>query len=286
MDLEKAIGKIAELAQVAGRALPTEIKLSGLGPDEYAIAFPGEKDVDIRYKPTPPRRHLAFDLDAFERIVNDLTSEDKPGRVYIGRGEIVCVLDHGDHRLHRITMKMPMHESFVVLANASNAHGKDWLGEAIEERDDSAEVLAGMTQKQMDWLLRTQFTDVTPASFAPLVRKVRAVRGANIASETQHGRASVDRDIQAEVRGADGQEIPSEVTIEVPVLMEHLFPEAMIPRARVRCAVRLNLDDVTFTLRPQPGLCEIAIGEAVDAIEQRLKQQLPHCVVYGYGWPE
>lgn len=110
--------------------------------------------------------------------------------------------------------------------------------------------------------LRRCFTD---SNLLALVRNLKWKVGADTAGDVQHGRESLGRAIQAEVRGESS--IPEDIFLSVPIWENFRFATT------VTCAVEIFPAEEVFKLTPLPGSMERALDDGLDAIRELFESE-------------
>lgn len=186
----------------------------------------------------------------------DNLTDVSAARVYVGPDRIRVVWD--DDRRDSITMALPWSEPFALLAKP--------------------EALAGLGQRDLVWMLRTAFRGMyAPSELLPTVRTIKFSSAGMAATEIQHGRESMGRELQQEVVGAGA--IPEEVTFTVPVFAD-LVHERNFFATSVVCALDIDLDKQRFTLKPLPDEIAVARRRAVEWVCERIRHLCPAATVF------
>lgn len=210
----------------------------------YRVGFPGDGNRAasvgrVEVEPAP-RNYQSESLEGLCGVVVDLANKfvDRGGvRVFAGRARVLAILGE-DVRRDSVTMMLSISEPFQTLIDAS-------------------EDLDGIAQADLLWTLKSQFrNNVAPASFLPNLKQMRFKRDTAGTSDMSPGRESLGRQVMAEIVGATG-DFPETVTLTCPMYSN--LPTA--PMATVECALRVNLEQQTFTLKPIDGELDRVRGE-------------------------
>jgi hypothetical protein len=186
-----------------------------------------------------------------------LTAGEGAAGVYVGHDKIRVVWD--EDRRDSIEMALPWSEPFALLAKP--------------------EALAGLTQRDLIWLLRSTFKGAfAPPELLPTVRSVKFTSAGQAESDIQHGRESLGRKVDAEITGAGA--IPEEVIFRVPVYSDMVDDAGNHFTASVACALDIDLEKQRFTLKPLPDEVAVAKREANAWICERIALACPGAVVY------
>lgn len=198
----------------------------------------------------PPRRYEASSVEGLKSQLDAFKVVD--WTVFIGSGSVVAVMDEDDDRQDRITLPLLRTESFVQLSDARSC---------LSDKD----------QKEMEWKLRSTFAGrVQPATFAPTIRQLKWKSDKKGASDVSHGRETVDLSVEQELSGIESDGFPEVVTIQTPVYEEiALMGQDVL--FGIQCAVRVNVADRTFTLKPLEGEVGRAENHALELIATEVR---------------
>ena len=185
------------------------------------------------------------------------------GRAFVGPDRVDVVLDEAGEAVDLLRLGLTRTRGFRVLA---------------------ADALDSMDQAELLWELRSLFPDaVAPADFLPALRKLRFNTHNSGGVDVSQGREPRDLSVERTVRGGeDAAEFAETVTLSTPVF-EQLAAEKDKPMFEITCAVRVNLEERTFTLRPLDGELLRATTEALDHIAGVL-EQAPFAVEKQADW--
>lgn len=125
-------------------------------------------------------------------------------------------------------------------------------------------------QKQFVRLLRNTFGQCATDSSRRLLHTSRIVAFSQSVAghgKIEHGRESLGRDIEADVRSEAG-DIPEEITLNVRIFTDPYTTA----RHEIRCLVDVNAREGTFNLSPLEGDLNDAIEAETARIVDRLKQ--------------
>ena len=249
MNVDSAIDRIATLATRANGA--RVIQIPG-GPSHVTMLEDREGQIRSVEALPPLRAYKAFSLDGLaEQLLSIASKED--AAVFVGREAVVAVFNEDEDRRNLSTVSLTRSEAFASLCKLEEA--------------------SKIAQQDLVLELRTTFAhSFGPDSFLPVVRKLKFSRSTDGASDVQHGRESMGKQVTAEVSGVDGA-IPEEVTFTVPVYDQVEF------LASVRCAVHVDVVEAAFVVKPLGGEIEKALREANAHMAQHLMTRLGGWVV-------
>lgn len=221
-----------------------------LEPRIYAVVSP-DGSVEYRSAAPPIRQHKIHGIDEVAGFVQ-FTEDDlsnKPTVWFSGSGVSVVMEDTDtDPRDDRATVKLERTQAHATLA----AIGKSWF-----------------PQKEFVRLLRITLADAATDETLNLLRVVRVLSfSESIAGhgKIEHGRQSLGRDIEAEVK-SDAGELPETVAFNVRLYTD----PGLTQRFQVVFAVDVNPKDGTFNLSPLGESLTDAVDAQVEAIGERLR---------------
>lgn len=226
-----------------------------------------EQDGKIIERPVPPplRNHVVDSIaDLIEAskkwgVNGDAETGGNSGTVWISEKQVRLVIDDADRREHVTCPLTPA----VVFATARG------LDEPLRQAD-----LVG--------LLRREFRDaIGAAEMLAAVRKLRFKQRSEGHSALTHGGESLGRQIENEVTGMEGLEIPELLTLET-----NLFSNPGERDHRYKLTLDLEIDPANqlFLLRPLPDEVEHVIQAALNEIAVRLEEELPDTSIF-FGRP-
>lgn len=247
--IKEAIEKIVDVSAAGRQArvftVPSE-------PSDVYFLQSAEGVVDKRWAERSPRGFVADSIDGIVSISGVLRRRDGVITYFVGGDQVRIEAESDNGRLSdSASVALQRGEAYRLLCEAESK-------------------LAGRTQAEMVWLLRTSFASaVTPATLLATVRKLRIKTSADGTSEIQHGRASMGKAVHHEAAGADSP-LPEEITVTCAVWEAVSINGEPLPDARVTCALDINLEEGTFTLRPLPGAIRQAANDARRWIADRI----------------
>lgn len=198
-----------------------------IGPDGHA-----EK---LIVDPKP----LAVVLDTPDALVNYANAEaDKQkAEFYCSETRIILVLDKAVRR-DIATCPLPLSPQYA------------WLKGKTEPR----------TQRDFIRLLRIELRGCLPpdSNLLTLARSLKWQTNAETTGNVQHGKESMGRNIDSQVSGPGS--IPEEIALTVPVF------ESFPYRARIACAIDVQVSDQKLQLVPYPLEVDRAMHEAMTEI--------------------
>lgn len=264
---DNAIATVSELTRSAMK--PGWMDFPSGDPRKVMVA----PDGDLGAMWVPSRSYKAMSIAGFLEQVNDLAAvpgEDWAGdskgeltndvRIFVGDDRIVAVFNERTNRSDTVTLDLNKLESIKMLLSPDSS-------------------LKSLSQKQLEWLLRSTYADrVTPITFLPSIRKLKITGHSGGGSVVSHGRETKDLSIEAEIAGLDG-DLPEEITLSSSIFAE-LADGSVPPEFRVRCAVLINVEKASFTIKPLEGEVARAMAAARRDVIARLKEvELPDNVV-------
>lgn len=257
-DLESNGGQIAQVALLTEQAMkPGWLDCPGDSPLKIMVRPNGETD-DVW---VPPRSYTAFGIDGFAAMVRDIASvgslpswgeaEGNAVRVFVGESEAVAVFDERGSRTHTVRMGLSVLESAKMLSRGN---------------------LSNLDQKTIVWYLRSVYAGrFLPASLLPVLRKLKIKGGSGGGSTVEHGRETRDLSIEAEITGVS-EGVPEEVVLSTAVFAELADGEGESPEFACKCALRINLEDSSFTIAPLEGEVARMMRAARSEVAARIRQ--------------
>ncbi len=233
------------LTQHAEKAMtPVVIHPEGEPDHNYLVAMPDGGMEWFEADPAP-RLHNAFDLATVARWA----SQGAKPSPWCSRRGVVLVLDD-DTRRDVVRLDLVESPQLATLR-------------ALEERKPAFD------QKAFARLLRI---DLAGCLASPnLLQSVKQVKFSvlkGLEGEASHGKESIGKTLQAELKGANA--VPEEAEVVLPVWSGQAHPT----RYCVRCAVEIDVIGERFQLIPFPGAIEDAFCRAEAALLARLAEEL------------
>jgi hypothetical protein len=207
----------------------------------------------------PPIQNVAYDIDTLCRAVIDSQGEEPAdpkdeefAEIWYSRNGVVALYDRNqpDSRGSRCTLTLSPSPQLAMLQKWEQ-HG-------------------GATIKQSEFvlLLRTMFAGCGVDGLLPIIRGVKATRGAEVSSQIQQGKVSMNKSIVAEMSGTAA--IPEQAMFWVP-----MFAQAAVQNEqRVRIAIDPQPETEAFRLIVLPGDIEKAQADAEEALAKSIKAAL------------
>lgn len=228
-------------------------------PDHASLLIRADGTIDAEM--VRPRAYRATSIDGLIAMANYLSTTPEGSRegnkavISVASGSAMMVLEEQTARTHRVELQLPSTKSIGIL----DAGG-----------------FSGVTQDELDWELRSNFPNrVAPASFLPQVRKLKFKASSSGGREIGHGRETVDLSVEAELSGSVDP-FPEEIILKTPVFEELASMEMFF---EVRCAVRVNTAERTFTIKPLEGEVFRARLSARQYIATLIRRQVPESIV-------
>lgn len=275
MNLRETIQLVQETAVKAGQVAPKFEKLAGMAPDQFVKVVAGESQHEVITLEPAPRKYIAQSLEGLCQQVTHFapraanpagsTSDAAAGEsrtlaVFAGEGQVKAVLSENADRRDTISMALVWSDAFNLLNDYENT-------------------LEDVVQEEFAWLLKTTLGDeLTPGNFASQVKSLKFSRAVNRESEIRTGRESLGQSVLAEVSGLN-TDFPDEITARVPVYSNIRDANGDEFKFDVRCAVRINMGEGKFTLRPLSGELEAAQHAADSHVAERIRKGVPKTVV-------
>lgn len=243
--LKELIDRVVELGVQAStaRVLPCDREPSHI----YWLEGSDGKLTRIEAEPVP-RKSRASDLSAIVGFALDHHVPPQTVEIWYSRTSVVVYLDSLTRRdLVQLTLTISSQIKLLAELEANRR---------------------ALDQKQFVNLLRINLNRCVTPTLLQSVRLVKFRQEANSGGEIQHGKASIGKSLEAELRGA--QTVPEEVTVCVPVFEGFLAHRTF----EVECAVDIDAAAERFSLIPYPGSVEGAIRAAEAAIGNQLLEML------------
>ena len=167
------------------------------------------------------------------------TAADAEGRVttgatlvFVGDNAVSARVDDSQRCRDRLTMPLTFTPEFQRLRELERAGQGKGQQAFVDE-------------------LRIQFARSVDVEVVDLFRSLRFIAETGNEGQVQTGRESVGRKLKRELlAGSDGMNIPDEICLRVFVYEEITDSNVCWP---IRCAVRVDLDEQTFSLHPLAG---------------------------------
>lgn len=239
--LQEAIEQITDMAVEA--AGPKIVAIPG-DPTRLLVNANGKCEMHVL--PPAHRKHTVRTLDDMV-LITERASGVWGGKpvLWHDRASVVLVVDDGERR-DVVTMPLQIAETYATV-------------EKLAARK--------FTQKEFVQLLRVSLRGcVVDPTLLPAVRELKFKKNASGTSGIQHGRESMGREIESEIVGADA--IPEEVVLQTRVYNN---PDVQY-MAKVTCALDIDLESESFTLRPMPDQLEEAVQGAQNEVRTRLEE--------------
>lgn len=239
--LQEALQYLARQAEEAN--VPSVTAIPG-DPVQVLISHGGA--YEKHQLPPAHRKHTVRTLDDMI-LITERASAVWGGKpvLWHDRASVVLVVDDGERR-DLVTMPLQIAETYATV-------------EKLATRK--------FTQKEFVQLLRVSLRGcVVDKTLLPAVRELKFKKNASGTSGIQHGRESMGREIESEIVGADA--IPEEVVLQTRVYNN---PDVQY-MAKVACALDIDLESETFTLRPMPDQLEEAVQGAQNEVRTRLEE--------------
>lgn len=262
MDLSELLDKLLKTGEEKAKANHAQVlhrPESSKRNDRMLVYHPAGDTFTFHDVPPAARAYTAESLVGLVELVTDLherkvVDEANPIRVFVGQHDVHAVLGEATRREH-------------VLLGLSFTAGWNAL---------RANELASLSQLEMVERLRLDFrNEVAPATFVPSIRKLKFNSSGESHGNVSVGNGSMGRSVMMQAM-ADGAAIAEEVDLTVRIY-DNVDP-GIAPAARVRCGVRVQLEQTKLGLRPLAGELDGAIGTAQAQICAWLRGQLPQDV--------
>lgn len=183
-------------------------------------------------------------------LAQDLVPHYGQARAFVGEQSVAVVLDERGEAIDTLRMELHKAEGFKALDNGA---------------------LHDIGQGQLLWVLRSLFPDaVAPAEFLPTLRSLRFKQSSDGKSDVSQGRETRDLAVERALLTDAGGEIAEQIVLSTPVFVQ-LAAEKERPVFEVACAVRVDVAERTFTIKPLEGELLRATTEALDWIATRLE---------------
>ena len=211
-------------------------------------------------RPDSARLHST---ESLARLITAETELDARAKVYYGADEIVAVIEDDGEIEWRHGIKLPRHPAFARL-----------------ERLTRTETF---TQRTLIRLLRAEFNGHVDDRIIERFRTLNLKTDGTGQNVVAQGRAAVDRRIQQRISDDGGKDIPTEITVSVPV---YDLDEARDDVMPVGLLVDVLPDEdgrAVFELTTVINTLASARREALDRLVRNLVAELPAGVPVYYG---
>lgn len=264
--LGEAIDYIKNLAQHA--LDPRPINIVGARHTTY-LAIPshydekGQGSVSEISEDPKPRKHMAFTLGSFAKIVQRLIEEPKDSSIWVGPDRIYCVIDDNadDSTYRENTITLPLTPSPMFAALHALRGTKFGQKEFLK------------------WLNHDATTSaIDPENLDMIIRNIKFAQS----TETQLSgeKNSVDKmgkSVRAEASSPHGT-IPDRLRFSFnpyPALSEDFEGQVT-----VECSLHVDLANEAIVLRPLPGQMELAQCEAMRQVLEEVEKVANGVVVF------
>lgn len=211
----------------------------------------------------PRRSYRAHSISGLVSMLHDLSESEDAGniRVFVSDRTVTALLDEDGDRIETIVLDLCRTRGFDRLSNYGTAFFK-------------------LDQSELDWILRSEFPSaVDPSTFVNALRKLKFARNSEGTSEVTHGRESMGVQVDQKVSGLSKGDLPEEITLSTTVFEMLAADDELEEPFQVKCAVRINVEERTFTIRPLEGELKRAEREATEWIAD----QIDHAIS-NRGW--
>lgn len=207
-----------------------------------------------------PAERRCYNASSFAGLVEMIAylhkeaDENESTCVFLGEMVTVC-LDERGRRRDLGTMTLEMSEQMYSI---------------MHMQDEQP-----MSQRDAIWLLTSRFRhNILTADFLPIIRNLKFRTSTEGTARIQHGAESLGSSIDEEaLTGNVGGELPDMVEFEVPVF--EFLDIDFAPAARIRCAVKFNIQEKSIVIRPEPGQVALARARALTEISDVLRKKVP-----------
>lgn len=139
----------------------------------------------------------------------------------------------------------------------------------------------------IDFLRRKVNAEMTPADIIERLRKVKFSSSVAGESTIQTGKESISRAVQQQLTGT--VDFPEEIMFSVPYFDNVRDSDGNLYMVSIACALDIDLQNQTFTLRPIAGELAGASDFVLRSIQQQLAEELEDKYIdvrVFLGWPE
>lgn len=242
--IQEAMELFKETVEAAGRV--QIVPLPGRG-DKVLVVRPGEAVLEVKTD-TPPRHDRLHSLKSFADAAKAFGSEVV---VYVGKEEVEAILNNTGDRLDCLTMPLPLHPQFKLLAGLT---GQGW------------------NVKQVVRFLKVSLRGCLQEGFAERFSKLDFDQRTSGGDATGHGRDSLGRKVEMVVSNAE--DIPEFFSVSLPV-----FNLEIATVVSVEVAVTLDTQARTIALEVIPGGIDKAHSLGRVIVMEYLDAALPAALV-------
>lgn len=249
MDLSAAIERIQK---ATAEAVRPSMHLPIVGEkDVYHLFNPHDGSlVTVAARPGPTSGR-ALTLTGLVQAVNRYREEYPGAVVWCGSRGVVAVLNDKDRR-NNIAMQLTCSQAFAALM--------DWENH-----------LRAQSQKQLIWLLRTTMArNVIDPSLLPTLRQMKFTRNRDAETDIKVGRESLGTKVLSEVASGGGN-VPETVSFSGDVYGN---VDEVPTTFNIETALDIDLEEGTFTLKPDPDEVKAALIDADRSIAAWLRKEL------------
>lgn len=253
MDLANAIGLIQKTAVTASR---DQVITPGPEPDHVYYMLNKDGEYEIQEAVAEPRCHQFDKLDSLVAFCQNMKeSGGASPSVWCSVMAVVFVPDDLSRR----------DRAFLPL---------EWADLAAAVVRDQPTISTQRDPKQFVRMLRVALAGALPAdsTLIQILRDTKWQSGRSAAVNTQHGKESMGREVEAEVMAGSGA-IPEVVKLSFPLF------KGLTHRVDINCALEIDPHNETLCLTPFPDACDNEADRVVREIAAEIDSQVG-CPVY------
>lgn len=244
---------LERIVELANKAHGPKVLKASQEPDHIYNIVDEDGKVERCEAEPEPRCHTALDLETVAKFASGFAAAGKHVEVWYHRNAVCAVLDAGTRR-DVVNMPLPYSPQHVTLSHLEKTRPQ-------------------LSQKDFVRLLRVDLAGCLPRGVIDSVRNLKFRQLSTGESQIGHGKASVGRQIEAELTGSCN--IPEDVDLLLPVWAS-LFSARLF---RVPCVLEIDPGAEKFCLLPLPGAIENVIREAegllFNALSHAIAEALP-----------
>ena len=277
-----AVKQIANLAFAAANKTPTILnQLDVYGTDTFCWhPHPqGGGEMERIARSYPPRKYTGGGTDGIIDMVKLFWKRrallDQPVAVgqdrediavFVYQGLIQVLLDETKHRHDVLSCQLVYCDQFKQLVD-------------IDSGDNDGQ----FTQRDLVRLLRVELNGrYTPSDLIARVRRIAVANNGQAEQTTETARASYKRETIIEAVGTTEADLEAieNAAVELPVFKNHFTAVGVVPEYRINLSITLDLQSMTFDLRPKAGQIERVLAAIDNEILERFKTEFPGLAVF------
>jgi hypothetical protein len=229
-------------------------RLPGERPGTYGV-ITADGELLVKRAEPPPRQSRLTSLGAIEDYLKLISEHElsKQPAIYYNAELITILLDESDESRRDESCVIELERSPECAVVDGLAASEQWID-----------------QRALIRLLRVKLAGCLGESGDELIRLLRTIEFGEASQgrgNLQHGKESLGREVEAEIRASAG-ELPEKIVLQLRVFSDPVLRDCLQP---VWCALDIKPREGTFNLCPLPGELQLAEGRTLDVIGNLLR---------------